>query len=94
MYHFTQENVDRSPTVPGVYELYKNGTLIYIGMSETSIRSRLQAHFAGREGACTQAATDYRREPTKATDARSVESALLREYKKAAGKPPKCNEAG
>lgn len=94
MYGFTKENVDRAPNEPGVYKLYEKGTLIYIGMSEMSIRSRLQAHYAGQEGRCTQAATEYQREPTKAAHARGVEAKLLQEYKRATGKLPKCNEAG
>ena len=90
IYPFTDENVDRSPDQPGVYALYQDGALIYIGQSETSIRSRLQDHKAGREGSCTEAATHYRREVTSRPVAREKE--LLDEYYRQNGRLPKCND--
>ena len=93
LYKFSKENVDKAPTKSGVYALYKNGTLIYIGRSKgdtTTIRSRLQDHYAGRDGRCTQSADQYRREPC--TNPVTRERELLEEYKRKNGTLPKCNE--
>ena len=91
-YPFTKENVDRSPAEPGVYELSKDGEVIYIGKGVVTIRSRLQAHYRGDEGPCTQAATRYKRETTTAKRAGPYEVELLEEYRKRHGKLPRCNE--
>jgi excinuclease UvrABC nuclease subunit len=92
---FTKANVDTSPMTPGVYQLSQDGSVIYIGMSEQTIRSRLQSHQSGAEGACTVKATTYKRETTTAAAARNRESALLSEYRSAhQGKAPSCNKAG
>src|SRR5688572_18845627 len=61
-YLFARQNVDASPEEPGLYGLFRHGELIYIGSSGVSIRSRLQRHFNGYEGRCTQMATHYQRE--------------------------------
>ena len=71
-YPFTQENVDGSPDTPGVYTLLKNGSVNYIGMSTASIRSRLQSHRRGDDGACTKGSTHYRRETTSAVPRQDV----------------------
>lgn len=89
---FTKKNVDASPERPGVYELSQNGTVIYYGSSESSIRSRLQRHQNGTEGACTKAATTYRRVVTTAREARPLEKQLLDAFKRRNGKFPRCNE--
>ena len=76
LYAFTKENVDNSPDSHGVYALYDGTTLIYYGRAagkDVTIRSRLQRHFAGKEGVCTQKATHYRREKTENTAAREAE---------------------
>ncbi len=91
-YPFTKKNVDGSPDKPGVYVLLKNGGVSYYGMSTTSIRSRLQRHQSGAEGACTKAATHYKREITSAKDAPVREAQLLAAYKNRYGKLPQCNE--
>ncbi len=92
-YTFTKKNVDNAPAVAGVYALFVKDGLIYYGRargtSET-IRSRLQSHHAGREGACTKAATHYKREATSRPVAREKE--LLDAFKKRWGKLPRCNE--
>lgn len=90
LYPFTDANIKFSPDQPGVYALYENGPLIYIGHSTTSIRSRLQDHKAGREGGCTQVASDYKREVTSRPAARERE--LLDEYYRQYGRLPKCND--
>ncbi len=75
---FTDENISLSPDQPGVYALFQNGPLIYIGQSGQSIRSRLQDHKNGREGRCTEVATHYNREVTSRPMDR--ESELLDEF--------------
>ncbi len=91
-YAFTETNVDVSPANPGVYELLKGSETIYIGMSTSSIRARLQAHQRGDEGAGTQSATDYKREVTTAAEAPAYEARLLAAYKRQHGKLPRYNE--
>jgi hypothetical protein len=64
-YEFTSKNVDHAPDKPGVYALYYGDEIIYYGWAQgdtVTIRSRLQSHKSGREGACTEKATHYRRE--------------------------------
>jgi len=93
-YPFTKKNVDGSPDKPGVYALLNSKSgVIYYGMSTTSIRTRLQSHFSGKEGAGTKAAAKYKREVTTAAQAPVREEALLAAYKAANGKLPSCNKA-
>lgn len=92
-YPFTQQNVDSAPNEAGVYQLIQNGTTIYFGRAmggSTTIRTRLQDHYAGREGRCTQQATHYKREAC--SNPASRERELLQEFKNAYGKLPRCNE--
>ena len=92
-FSFNKDNVDKSPNEHGVYALYDGDTLIYYGRADgknVTIRSRLQDHLAGRDGACTKGATGYRRETTEQAEAREIE--LLQEYKRANRTLPRCNE--
>ena len=61
-YRLSQENINKAPDKPGVYALYDGDQLIYYGSSGDSIRDRLQRHYDGGEGRCTQAASGYKRE--------------------------------
>jgi hypothetical protein len=91
---FAKENVDKSPVEYGVYALYDQGTLIYIGSAAdgVTIRSRLQSHLKGNEGVCTEGASVYRREPTNSPVSRKRE--LVEEYMGShGGKMPRCNAA-
>lgn len=45
---FTDSAVVQAPAAPGVYQILYLGEVVYIGISTTSIRSRLQKHVAGR----------------------------------------------
>ncbi len=93
LYTFSKKNVDNAPDKAGVYALYQSDTTTYIGRAQggsTTIRSRLQDHYAGRGGNCTKSATDYRRETS--SNAASREKELLIEYKNKHGKLPKCND--
>ncbi len=92
-YAFTEDNVNLAPAEHGVYELYDADVTIYIGRASgdgVTIRSRLQSHWRGDEGPCTEAATHYRREVTSRPIAR--ESELLDEYEEIYGELPRCND--
>lgn len=58
---FTDAAVDISPTAPGVYLLYKEGQLIYIGLAVngSGIRQELESHRRGVHGAPTSDATAF-----------------------------------
>jgi hypothetical protein len=73
----TEKNVERAPRKRGVYALYKDRTLVYLGKAEgakDTIRSRLRGHL----DAPPKGATRYKREPTKEPEARL--EVLLKEY--------------
>jgi len=60
-YRFTTPNINAyAPDRMGVYGLYDPiSIVIYYGASDTSIKDRLQRHFSGMEGKCTQGATYF-----------------------------------
>ena len=92
-YPFTEENVNKAPAEHGVYQLYDGDVTIYIGRASgegVTIRSRLQSHYRGDEGPCTEAATHYRREVISRPIAR--ESELLDKYEEKYGELPRCND--
>lgn len=91
IYTFTKDNVDNAPDKGGVYVLLNNSDgVIYYGRSTTSIRTRLQSHFAGNEGTCTKGAAKYKRETC--SNPKSREKELLDAFESAHGKLPHCNE--
>ena len=79
-----------APANPGVYALYDGNQLIYYGASDKSIRDRLRSHKGGYMGPCTQYATHVNWEVTRWPFAREQE--LLREFKQAYGRLPRCND--
>lgn len=82
------ENVNRAPRKRGVYALYANKTLVFLGHAtgkEDTIRSRLRAHLA----ATPQTITQYKREPTATPETRL--KGLLKEYFAAHGRLPQLN---
>ncbi len=89
-YSFSQSNVDKSPDKSGVYALLDDTEVIYFGSSTVSIRARLQRHFDGDEGGCTQKATYYKREACNNERARERE--LLQAYQAQNGLLPLCND--
>ena len=92
-FQFTAFNIDRYVSDHmGVYGLYDPiSTVIYYGKTETSIKKRLQSHFSGTEGKCTQSATYLNFETHSNPTFR--QNVLLEEHKRLYGKIPKCNEA-
>ena len=90
---FTKPNVDAAPQENGVYTLYDNGILIYIGCAwgdTGTIRGRLQRHHSGAEGPCTQFATHFYWWLTDYP--LTTEKELLAAYKARWGALPRCNE--
>lgn len=86
-------NVAGSPVSPGVYLLYRDDRLIYIGLAAAgaTIRDRLQHHLRGGGGLCTRSATEFD------CEASPDPVALYRRYVAAylatgAGRMPDCNE--
>src|SRR3990172_7692213 len=64
---FTVEHLVAAPVATGVYFLYRNERLIYIGVAVhgTGIRQELHNHLRGSYGAGTQGATAFRYELTR-----------------------------
>ncbi len=85
-------NLDCTPEAPGVYALYMDGRMIYIGRADggsITIKSRLADHKHGHDGPCTQLFTHYTREVTMKVTARYNE--LLENYSRKFGTLPECN---
>lgn len=54
---FSAININGVPQSAGVYALYDNAHgVIYYGMSDSDIRSRLMAHYSGTSGNCHKSA--------------------------------------
>jgi len=88
----TASAMGEAPEQAGVYALYENNTLIYIGCAidgDTTILDRLRAHKAGDKGPCTKWFTHFRCEITDAEVSRQRE--LLEEFNKRYGGLPRCN---
>jgi hypothetical protein len=84
--------VEGAPTDPGVYVLWENDELIYYGRASGNvihIQFALFEHLSGRAGPCTQGATHYGWEIS--LDPVGREAELLREYKAAFNRLPRCN---
>lgn len=89
---FSATLIAGAPEDAGVYALWAEGEIIYIGFalgrSET-IRSRLVDHFSGTAGPCTRRATHYSWEISLKPAER--EAFLLREYQERFARLPRCN---
>jgi hypothetical protein len=86
----TIENVNRAPRKRGVYALYAESELVFLGLaagqSET-IRSRLRQHLTTP----TEGVTRYKREPSRVPESRLKE--LLAEHRARHGNLPSHNRA-
>ena len=89
-YTFSQKNISRASSNPGVYALLDGVEIIYYGRATKSIQDRLQDHFDGSAGSCTKGATGYKRQDHSNPVAR--EKALLTEYVNGNGRLPRCND--
>ena len=88
----SKSNLESTPESTGVYVLYLDGTIIYIGRADGgshTIKSCLADHKEGHEGACTQRFTHYTREVTMNVTARYND--LLEHYERKFGTFPDCN---
>ena len=88
---YSFDNVKLAPEASGVYELgYKsNGSVVYIGSSESSVRSRLVKHIERKDFI---GVTHFRFRKTPPDNARPAERKLCLEYQKKHGKLPKYNK--
>ena len=75
----------------GVYEIGKarGNSVLYIGKSDKSIRSRLLNH---KEKLAFKDCTHFRKRKTASDEAAKAEERLLSQYKKLHGKYPKLNK--
>lgn len=88
-YRFTDAIVQGAPNITGLYALWQDGDLIYVGRA-ASIRERLVEHLQRRVCPCTEQATHYSWELSLQPVTREVE--LLEQFKKRHGRLPRCNE--
>src|SRR3954454_13018587 len=94
---FTAKLIAGAPEEPGVYVLWLEEQIIYIGHAAggtaggaATIRSCLVDHFSGANGPCTRRATHYSWELTLRAPAER-ERTLLAEYQTAHSHLPSCN---
>ena len=89
LYRFAHAIVQGAPANAGVYALWQDGEMIYLGRA-TSIRERLLEHLERTPLPCTSGATHYSWELSLRPATREVE--LLELYKKRHGRLPRCND--
>jgi hypothetical protein len=90
---FSDAAIDLSPAAPGVYLLYRDGRLIYIGVAVNGagIRQELESHRRGAYGECTRSATAFLYE--LARDPRARHRHYLSAHRERyGGRLPACNE--
>jgi hypothetical protein len=92
---FTEAAVDVSPAAPGVYLLYQDGRLIYVGVAVngSSIRQELASHLSGACGECTCRATAFLYE-IAADPLRLHRYYVAAHRQRYGGRLPPCNAAG
>lgn len=91
---FTAKLIAGAPEEPGIYLLWEDGEVIYIGRASgrgATIRSCLVDHFSGAQGPCTRRATEYSWEMSR--DPARREAEILEEYRASASRLPRCNPA-
>jgi hypothetical protein len=91
---FSEAAVDVSPAASGIYLLYKDGRLIYIGVavSGSDIRQELMSHLSGAHGECTRGATAFLYE-IAADPLRLYRYYLGAHRERYGGRLPPCNDA-
>lgn len=88
LYRFTPAIAHGAPDTAGIYALWQDGELIYLGRA-TLIRQRLLEHLQ-RPEPCTGDATDYSWELSLRPADREAE--LLAQFRERNGRLPRCNE--
>ena len=89
---FTKVVIEALPmTEKGVYEIgrLRGNVVLYIGKSDTSIRSRLSSH---KEKTRFRVCTHFRKRRTSSSEAADAERRLLAAHKKTHGKYPLLNK--
>ncbi len=89
---FTARLIAGAPEQAGVYVLWEDGEVIYIGHAlggSATVRSRLVDHFAGSGGPCTRKATHY--SWAVSHDPAGRERLLMEEYRRRFVDLPRCN---
>ena len=87
---FASSVIEHSPEEPGVYALWQEDEVIYVGRAAAGgIKTSLLQHLEGRHGACTRAATHYSWEISLWPTLR--ESEVLAEFVAAHQRTPRCN---
>ena len=69
----SKANLECAPDSAGVYVLYQDGRIIFIGRADggsDTVKSRLADHKQGHDGPCSQLFTHYTREATMKVTAR------------------------
>lgn len=92
LFPFTSLLIAGAPEEPGVFALWRDGEVIFIGHAQgrgQTIRSALVEHFTGTLSSCTRRATHYSWEISRRAGAREAE--LLEEYRRANAGLPRCN---
>jgi hypothetical protein len=92
-YPFTRKMIDGAPNDMGVYALWRDNRLLYIGRAlggSSTISSSLNEHMNGARCDCSRQATHYSWEIVMQPNVRELE--LLREQQSAAGGLPPCNQ--
>ena len=89
-YAFNRQMLEDAPNEQGVYALFLEEELIYLGYAhrELTIRTCLLLHHDGSLGGCTKSATQYTWEITRWSAARLTE--ILLKFAKANGREPRC----
>ena len=91
-YPFTRKMLDGAPKDMGVYVLWRDQQLLYIGCAlggASTISSCLEEHMSGSRCDCSRQATHYSWEIVLQPIVRELE--LLAEQEKAMGERPPCN---
>jgi hypothetical protein len=91
-YKLTRAMVDAAPSEQGLYALWEDDELIYVGHASASgtIRERLSEHLDRRFCPCAEKATHYSWELSLRPATREVE--ILEEFLAQFGRMPRCND--
>jgi hypothetical protein len=91
-YKLTRTMVEAAPDEQGLYALWEDDELIYLGRASASatIRERLLEHLGRRLCPCAEKATHYSWELSLRPAMREVE--MLEEFLAEFGRMPRCNQ--
>lgn len=88
---FIEESIAIVPASRGVYQLYRDGEVIYAGMALSDLRRELESHRRGQLGEATRTASGFLYEVT--ADPEGALREYLRTYMACnGGRLPPCNQ--